>query len=202
LLKGTVVRIEDAALRKTATALVIVLMLIGAVQVVSLWTPAVTRPVNKLLAFVAPWQIVNSYGLFAVMTTSRPELIFEGSEDNQSWREYSFKYKPGDVKRSLPIVAPHQPRLDWQLWFAALGGYQENMWVGNLVIRLLQGEPAVLRLMAKPPFAHAPKYVRVLVYDYSFTTPGERSKTGAIWNRRLERTFLQSLSLEMLHSAH
>jgi len=202
VLKRTVVTVDDVVLRKAATALLILLMIIGATQVVSLWAPDVTRPVNKLLAFVGPWQVVNSYGLFAVMTTSRPELIFEGSNDNQSWREYSFKYKPGDVKRSLPIVAPHQPRLDWQLWFAALGPYQENPWVGNFVIRLLQGEPAVLSLIAKPPFANAPKYVRVLVYDYSFTTPDERKRTGAIWNRRLERTYLQSLSLQMLQSAH
>jgi len=201
VLRRTVINIDDRAVRKGATALIVALMLIGLLQVVSLWSPAVVRPVNKLLSFVAPWQIVNSYGLFAVMTTSRPELIFEGSNDNRTWSEYSFKYKPGDVRRSLPIVAPHQPRLDWQLWFAALGGYQENPWVGNLVIRLLQGEPAVLGLMRPSPFDKAPKYVRVLLYDYWFTTSDERARTGAIWNRRLQRTYLQSISLDMLHGA-
>ena len=202
VLKRTVVTVDDVVLRKAATALLILLMVIGATQVISLWAPDVTRPVNKLLAFVGPWQVVNSYGLFAVMTTSRPELIFEGSNDKQSWREYSFKYKPGDVKRSLPIVAPHQPRLDWQLWFAALGPYRRAHGSATSSSAFSRGEPSVLALMAKPPFASAPKYVRVLVYDYSFTTPDERKRTGAIWNRRLERTYLQSLSLEMLQSTH
>ncbi len=98
------------------------------------------------------------------------------------------------------MVAPHQPRLDWQLWFAALGGYQENPWVGNLVIRLLQSEPTVLGLLAKSPFDKAPKYIRVFLYDYWFTTPDERKKTGAIWNRRFEHPFLRDISLEVLQS--
>jgi hypothetical protein len=202
VLKGTVLKVERTVLRTGATVLVVALMAIGAVEVVSMFAPNVTRPLNRLLSLVAPWQIVNSYGLFAVMTTTRPELIFEGSNDNQTWKEYSFKYKPGDVKRPLPVVAPHQPRLDWQLWFAALGGYREDLWVGNFVIRLLQADPAVLSLLERPPFEKGPKYIRVSVYDYWFTTPDERKRTGAIWNRRLEGPYLPSISLDMLKSAH
>jgi len=38
------------------------------------------------------------------------------------------------------ITAPHQPRLDWQMWFAALASYQNNPWFLNLVYRLLTNE--------------------------------------------------------------
>ena len=86
-----------------------------------------------------PLRIVNSYGLFAVMTTTREEIIVEGSNDGVTWQAYEFPYKPGDVCRAPPIVAPYQPRLDWQMWFAALGSYQQNRWFVNFMVRLLAG---------------------------------------------------------------
>jgi hypothetical protein len=160
----------------------------------------VAIPFGGLYSLVGALQIVNSYGLFAVMTTTRPELVYEGSNDGQNWKEYSFPYKPGDVKRELPIIAPFQPRLDWQLWFAALdGNYQADRWTGNLVIRILEGDKAVMALLgSRPPFATPPKYVRVALYDYWFTDEAERRKTGAIWNRRFERLYLPSISLDAL----
>jgi hypothetical protein len=137
----------------------------------------------EILRAVAPLRIVNSYGLFATMTTTRPEIIVEGSNDGVEWRAYEFPYKPGDVRRVPPIVAPLQPRLDWQMWFAALGTYQENRWFVNFMLRLLQGEKSVLRLLAYNPFPNAPpKYVRAKVYLYSFTAFGEKT-----WWRREER---------------
>jgi lipase maturation factor 1 len=187
--------------RSFSHAVLAAVMLLGSVQVVSLFAPSVSRPFGRFMNFIAPWQIVNSYGLFAVMTTTRPELIFEGSNDGQSWKEYSFRYKPGDVKRPLPVVAPFQPRVDWQLWFAALDGdYQADRWVGNLIVRLLQGEPQVIALLDKPPFSKPPRYIRTQLYEYWFTTEAERKKTGAIWNRRLERSYLPPISLDMLRS--
>ena len=83
---------------------------------------------------VAPFDIVNSYGLFAVMTTTRPEIVVEGSNDGADWQAYEFPYKPGDLRRAPPVVEPGQPRLDWQMWFAALGQ--------------LPGEPVVPELHA------------------------------------------------------
>src|SRR5262249_43749327 len=73
-----------------------------------------------------PFRTVNHYGLFAVMTTTRPEIILEGSDDATNWQPYDFKWKAGDVNRRPRFVAPHQPRLDWQMWFAALNSYSEN----------------------------------------------------------------------------
>lgn len=80
-------------------------------------------PMLTLASWVSPFRSINTYGLFAVMTTSRPEIIIEGSNDGELWKPYEFKYKPGDPNRRPGFVAPHQPRLDWQMWFAALGRY-------------------------------------------------------------------------------
>jgi hypothetical protein len=197
-LRRSTVLAHSATVRQATTVVLAALMLLGGLQVAALFAPSVERPFTRLLAFLAPWQIVNSYGLFAVMTTTRPEVIYEGSDDGQNWREYSFKYKPGNTHRSLPLVAPFQPRLDWQLWFAALGAYQQNPWTGNLAVRLLEGDPAVLKLMNPPPFSKPPKFIRVSIYDYWFTTPTERRKTGAIWNRRYERAYIPAFSLDLL----
>src|SRR5581483_5535345 len=114
-----------------------------------------------ILHRIAPLRIVNTYGLFTVMTVMRPEIQVEGSDDGATWRTYEFKYKPGDLMRPPPVVAPRQPRLDWQMWFAALGTYQENRWFSNFMLRLLEGEPAVLKLLQSNPFPGAPpKYIR------------------------------------------
>ena len=134
----------------------------------------------ELLREVEPLRLVNSYGLFAVMTTTRPEIVVEGSDDGVNWLAYEFPYKPGDLRRSPPVVAPLQPRLDWQMWFAALGSYQQNPWFVNFMVRLLQGEPSVLRLLRYNPFPKGPpRYVRARVYLYHFTRWGERG-----WWRR------------------
>src|SRR5437867_920730 len=89
----------------------------------------------KLYDLFDPFRLVNSYGLFSVMTTERPEIVIEGSRDGENWREYEFKWKPGKVKCRPRFVAPRQPRLDWQMWFAALGYYPDNPWVSRLLTR-------------------------------------------------------------------
>jgi hypothetical protein len=146
--------------------------------------------------FIQPFEIVNGYGLFAVMTTSRPEIVVEGSEDRTNWKEYSFRYKPGNLHRGLPLVAPYQPRLDWQMWFAALGRYESNSWVGSLMYRLLLGDASVTALLNPAPFPKPPRYMRALVYEYDFTTPAERSRSGAIWQRRLLGTWFGPVALK------
>ena len=138
---------------------------------------------DDLTRLAAPFQIVNPYGLFAVMTPERDEIVVEGSQDGVNWRAYEFRYKPGDPNRAPPIVAPYQPRLDWQMWFAALGTYQQNRWFTNFMVRLLQGEPAVTRLLAYNPFSTAPpKYVRARLFRYQFTHFGQKG-----WWTREER---------------
>jgi hypothetical protein len=188
-------RVDSQILRGACNAVLALLIVIAAIQLLGMFAPGIESAFAKPINVVEPFQIVNTYGLFAVMTTTRPEIIIEGSDDRVNWKEYSFRYKPGELHRGLPLVAPYQPRLDWQMWFAALGSYQENSWVGNLLYRLLLGAPAVLRLMEPPPFAKPPRYIRALLYEYEFTTPAERSRTGAVWQRQLRGVWVGPVSL-------
>jgi hypothetical protein len=147
-------------------------------------------------SYLEPFRIVNSYGLFRVMTRQRPEIEVEGSADGIDWMVYDFKWKPGDIKRLPAWCAPHQPRLDWQMWFAALGGRREEMWFGNFVLRLLQNEPAVTRLLAQNPFPEkAPKYIRARLFQYKFTSRAEHRASGAWWKRREVGEYLPAVSL-------
>ena len=150
------------------------------------------EPALRLMAQVEPLRIVNGYGLFAVMTTTRPEIIVEGSNDGQNWQAYEFPYKPGDLRRAPPIVAPHQPRLDWQMWFAALGTVQQNRWFVSFVEKLLRAEPAVLRLLAWDPFhGSPPRYIRARLFQYHFTRFGE----PGWWRREESGVYLGVVSL-------
>ena len=146
-------------------------------------------------SFLAPLRSFNGYGLFAVMTTSRHEIIIEGSDDGIHWREYEFPWKPGDVDERPKLVAPYQPRLDWQMWFAALGSREQNPWFGRLVQRLLEGSPEVLGLFRQNPFPdHPPRVIRALVYDYHFTRFGDPSP--AWWKRELLGWYFPLVSLK------
>ena len=94
------------------------------------------RPMTRLYGMASPLHLVNGYGLFAFMTTRRDEITVEGSLDGREWREYPFKFKPGALDRRPPFVAPRMPRLDWQMWFAALGSYEDSPWFMALLARL------------------------------------------------------------------
>jgi hypothetical protein len=148
---------------------------------------------EALMQWVAPFRVVNPYGLFAVMTTERQEIVVEGSNDGENWQAYEFPYKPGDLRRAPPIVAPHQPRLDWQMWFAALGNYQQNRWFVGFALRLLQGEATVVRLLSYNPFPNAPpKYIRARLYLYHFTHFGQQGW----WTREDRGLYLRPVSLK------
>jgi lipase maturation factor 1 len=152
------------------------------------------KPLSKLYEMVSPLRTFNGYGLFAVMTTERPEIIIEGSNDREHWLAYEFKWKPGDVTRRPRLVAPHQPRLDWQMWFAALGSVHEQ-WFQRFLVRLLEGSPEVLGLLGKNPFPDAPPhYVRALLYDYHFTRFSD-DDPHAWWKRELKGIYFPEASL-------
>jgi len=159
--------------------------------------PTWSRAVTNLYVWLEPFRSFNGYGLFAVMTPTRPEIIVEGSDDGQNWRAYEFKYKPGDVKKRPGFVAPFQPRLDWQMWFAALGGVRENPWFLRFEYRLLQNSPTVTTLLAKNPFeSKPPKYLRAELYEYHFTNKAERKATGAWWTRKDLGVYCPPLTLQ------
>ncbi len=146
---------------------------------------ALPRTVVVAVRRLGAFRSFNTYGLFMVMTTERPEILIEGSNDGVDWRPYAFRWKPGDVSARPRFVAPHQPRLDWQMWFAALGSIEENPWLVQFLGRLLEGSPAVVGLLAANPFPdHPPRYVRATTYDYRFTDAAERRGSGAWWRRK------------------
>ena len=154
-------------------------------------------PVQTAYEVASPWRLVNPYGLFAVMTTDRPEIVIEGSRDRREWHAYEFRYKPGDLARRPAFMAPHMPRLDWQMWFAALGDVRRNRWFLLFCQRLLEGSPEVTALLAHDPFSDSPpKYLRAQVYMYEFTTPEERRTTGNWWKRTLRSPYVPELMLD------
>ncbi len=156
------------------------------------------RPPGLALAIddmFEPFHIVSPYGLFAVMTTTRNEIIVEGSDDGVQWREYEFRYKPGDVARRPPWNIPHQPRLDWQMWFAALDDAQRVPWFSRFLERLLENEPSVIALMERNPFPDKPPaYVRAELYDYVYAGSNDRA-AGRWWDRRLVGLYFPSARL-------
>lgn len=150
--------------------------------------------VHRLNAVVYPWlapfHIVGSYGLFEDMTTRRLEISVEGSDDGVVWQPYVFAWKPGAPGRRPAFVAPHQPRLDWQFGFAAAGTYRSNPWLFALARRLLEGEPAVLKLLASSPYPAAPpRAIRLRVEDRWFTDVAARRASGAWWQGRNARPY-------------
>lgn len=134
-------------------------------------------------------RLVNKHGLFDRMTgiDGRPEIIIEGSNDiDGPWKEYEFLYKPGNVNNSLPFVAPHTPRLDWQMWFAARGTYHQNPWIMSLTYRLLSGQPEVLTLLntvEKPFDDKPPKYIKASLYHYHYVPWRKTGNEQSWWTR-------------------
>jgi predicted DCC family thiol-disulfide oxidoreductase YuxK len=190
-------RIRRVRIRPALAATVAVIVLVLSVsELWSMFIGSTSGEGNGLVRLAAPFGIVNTYGLFAVMTTTRPEIIVQGSNDGRTWLDYEFKYKPGDLRRTPRWVAPYQPRLDWQMWFAALSGPRGAPWFDNFMVRLLQGSPEVLALLAKDPFPGSPpRYVRALLFNYGFSDFSIRRATGDWWTRRARGMYFPEISL-------
>ena len=187
--------------RYAAIGVIIVTLPINAWLIFTAFKPR-SRPPHALATVyeqLEAFRIVNGYGLFRVMTKDRGEIVVEGSADGVEWLPYEFKWKPGDVKRAPGWCAPHQPRLDWQMWFAALESPQQNPWLVGLIVRLLQGSHEVTGLLAHNPFPDKPpRYIRATFYRYRFTTTSELRQTGAWWKRQELREYLPAVSMDQL----
>lgn len=144
------------------------------------------KALESLFYWFSPFHLANRYGIFAVMTKERYEIVIEGSEDGIEWKEYLFKYKPSEINRRPRRISPYQPRLDWQAWFLPFTDYGAERWYQNFLIHLLKGTPDVLSLLRSNPFPDAPpRFIRSLIYEYTFTSSEERKRTGNWWNRTL-----------------
>jgi hypothetical protein len=152
---------------------------------------------DHVLSWVAPFRSINGYGLFRVMTTERPEIIVEVSRDGVAWEEVDFRWKPGDLRARPRLVAPHMPRLDWQMWFAALNPGASREWLLPFLRRLLLGSPEVAALLARDPFPEGrPRFVRLAYYRYRFSTREARRTTGAWWSREFVAYLTPPLALD------
>ena len=171
------------------------IVLVSAAEIWGMFSP-IPPWVESALRAQASFGLVNRYGLFAVMTTTRSEIEIEGSMDGQTWLPYVFPHKPGPLGRAPTWIAPLQPRLDWQMWFAALGSARDNPWFARLLVRLLEGSKPVLALFERAPFGGAPpKYVRAMRYRYRFTSFEEHRRTGNWWFRESDGTYFPPASL-------
>jgi lipase maturation factor/DCC1-like thiol-disulfide oxidoreductase len=154
-------------------------------------------PLPRAYDVASPFRTVNQYGLFAIMTKERPEIQIEGSADGMEWKAYEFRYKPGDTKRRPGFVAPHQPRLDWQMWFAALSDFRSEPWFFSFCDKLLRNSAPVLALLRSNPFPDPPpRYLRAVVYRYQFTDERTRRATGAWWSREALGLYCPVMALE------
>jgi hypothetical protein len=182
--------------RFVSAALMVFVMTASGIQLAQMFGAPRTE-LDAVLQVEEPFGLVNQYGLFAVMTRTRPEIEVEGSNDGSNWQPYVFRYKAGPLNRVPGWVAPFQPRLDWQMWFAALGGYRENPWFVRFLLQLLQGSRPVLALMERDPFGGVPpKHIRAMVYEYKFTGMGELRRTGNWWKREFKGAYFPPVSLK------
>ena len=147
-----------------------------------------------------PFYLVNSYGAFGSIGQVRNEIIIKGTSDmvatdHTVWKEYEFYAKPGDIDRRPPVISPYHYRLDWQVWFAAMGHYSQNPWLLHLVYKLLQNDPLVLSLIRYNPFKEgAPQLIKIDLYRYEFSKAG--TDAGKWWKRELVGEYLMPLSLQ------
>jgi hypothetical protein len=155
--------------------------------------PATPFPYAPVAA-LQPFRIADRYGLFAVMTRGRYEIEFQGSNDGQNWTAYKFRFKPQNPYEAPRIYAPYQPRFDWNLWFASLGHWRSNSIVPRTEERLLEGTPDVLNLFANNPFPQPPRQIRVLLWQYWFTSMQEKRDQGLWWRRQLLGNYAPTLA--------
>jgi hypothetical protein len=157
-------------------------------------------PAQSMNASYDPLSLVNTYGAFGTVGRTRPVIIFEGSNDPDperatDWKEYPYVGSPWDPKLSPPQIAPYQPHLDWQLWFAAMSSPRQYPWTLNLIWKLLHNDPATLSLFAGNPFPdHPPRYIRVVLYTYHFAEPG--NPEHVYWNREKLGLWLPPFSVD------
>lgn len=177
------------------------------IMVVFLWLLVLSRrpllnllsPNQRMNAAFNVFKLVNAYGAFGSMTRVRRELIIEGTRacdpSESDWLPYEFRGKPGDVYRTPRQFAPYHLRLDWLMWFAALGAYREP-WFRALLVRLAQGDRGIRTLLRTDPYdGGAPALLRVRVFEYRYATSVERRETGRYWTRELQGTLVRPCSL-------
>jgi hypothetical protein len=138
---------------------------------------------GRILDYIQRWSLANPYHVFPSVNRQRIELIIEGSIDGRTWLPYRFRYKPGELDKPLAVVIPHQPRLDWMIWFVPINEIFIG-WFENFLDALLENSPDVIALLEHNPFPETPPLaVRVQAFEYRFTDFEEHDISGQRWKR-------------------
>jgi hypothetical protein len=191
---------ELVASRPHRAAVVVLAVVVGFLSI----APSVNlvSPDQAMNTSYDPLHLVNSYGAFGSVTRPRYEVVIFGTAGDEAggdtaWKEYAFVGKPGDPARRPPQIAPYHLRLDWLMWFCGFTEWYGQPWFANLMAKLLQNDAKTLSLLAGNPFPDKPpRFVRAVLYEYRFTTPEERRKTGAWWVRELRGDYFPAVSLD------
>ncbi|XP_017554407.1 lipase maturation factor 2b isoform X1 [Pygocentrus nattereri] len=191
------------AIFTAAAAAVFALSLVPYTAMAGMSGGKILPEVRKAYGAVEKYQLVSAYGIQHRMVppAGRPEIVLEGSADKKTWTELNLMYKPDSLSECPPVVGPHQPRLDWLLWEAAVGEHDQNHWFTGLMQRLLEGKPDVVSLLqvdeAQYPFSQTPPaFVRAKVYHYHFTrTTEDGTHPQAWWKRQYVREFFPTVHL-------
>jgi hypothetical protein len=172
--------------RQYALPVFAVLILLSSITAFSAMVSSIRYPeaLARTMFLVRSWGIGNIFHVFPTMQTERQELQIEGSNDGIEWKSYSFKYKPGALDKRPEFIVPHQPRLDWMIWFVPPRNPDMLYWFEGFLARLHEGSADVLDLLEYNPFPDKPPaYLRVQAFQYHFTTMAEREQTGNWWKR-------------------
>lgn len=187
----------DRLLPSIAVAVAVVILSLSLAQLWQIMSGNRLPLLSSLNQALSPLRIVNQYGPFAVMTQTRHEIIIQGSDDGQAWESYRFRYNPHDLRQRPRWIIPHQPRLDWQMWFAALSHTDQIPWFARFIRRLLQGSEQVTGLFQHNPFAGKPPvYVRAIMYEYRFSGPQLLTEDGQWWTRSISGLYFPAVTLE------
>jgi hypothetical protein len=173
-------------------------VLIGALSVPSVAN--LVSPQQIMNTSFEPFDLVNTYGAFGSVGTNRLNVVFQGTDatvpdDRAVWKDYKYAYLPVAVNQRPRQIAPYQPRLDWQMWFASMSGPREYPWTLHLMWKLLHNDPGAVGLMGENPFPNRPpRYLRAMLFEYKFARPG--NPTGRWWERRELGLWLPPVSVD------
>lgn len=170
-----------------------------ALQLMTVWNHLIipNKIFSKILHAIQPFHLANRYGIFAIMTTIRYEVVIEGSNDGVNWKEYCFYFKPSEITRRPRRNSPYQPRIDWQAWFLPFTNYASERWFQSFLYHILKGTKPVTSLLRINPFENKPpRYVRALLYEYEYSTSEEKKNLGIWWRRKLVGHYSPTLSLK------
>ncbi len=187
-------RINTQITKSASPLLAVVAVIIISTSLVVFYQMALHKPladnILKPTILVRSWGIGHVFHIFPTMQTQRQEFQIEGSYDGRTWKAYQFKYKPGPLQRRPEFIIPHQPRLDWMIWFVPPQVPQLMNWFDRFLYKLQQDSPEVLALLEYNPFENKPpRYIRVQVFQYKFTTPQEKQQSGNWWKYRYRGLF-------------